>query len=216
MAYFSPVIGGSSLSQAFVCHTLERLRCDGFAKVITGALAPLEQIPFLTMGFTVDKRLQVLSHPLEDLGGPTDSTFALRAWRRLELDQVLAVDHHAFSAFWRFDQASLKEALNATPYRRLRVATGTEDRSRILGYALTGRGGRHGYLQRLAVEPEEQGRGIGRALVLDSLRWVKRWRGSKVMVNTQDDNAGAVRLYHGLGFRTEPTGLAVLSMSLRS
>ena len=79
---------------------------------------------------------------------------------------------------------------------------------------MTGRAGPRGYLQRLAVDPDAQRCGIGSALVADALRWLKRWGAREVLVNTQEDNGGAVALYEHLGFRREAEGLAVLQRPL--
>jgi ribosomal protein S18 acetylase RimI-like enzyme len=46
----------------------------------------------------------------------------------------------------------------------------------IVAYAISGRDGRNGYIQRLAVAPEHQHHGHGLTLVTDSLRWMARWR----------------------------------------
>jgi ribosomal protein S18 acetylase RimI-like enzyme len=46
--------------------------------------------------------------------------------------------------------------------------------------------------------------------VVDGLRWLRRWGAREVMVNTQEGNEAAVRLYRQLGFRLETDGLAVL------
>jgi ribosomal protein S18 acetylase RimI-like enzyme len=83
-----------------------------------------------------------------------------------------------------------------------------------VAYAVTGRAGPRGYLQRLAVDPPAQGVGVGAALVVDGLRWLRRWGAKEVMVNTQEGNAAAVRLYERLGFRLQADGLAVLRRSL--
>ncbi len=48
----------------------------------------------------------------------------------------------------------------------------------------------------------------------DALRWLRRWGGREVLVNTQEDNGGAVALYEHLGFRREAEGLAVLQRPL--
>jgi ribosomal protein S18 acetylase RimI-like enzyme len=69
-------------------------------------------------------------------------------------------------------------------------------------------------LQRLAVDPGHQRRGLGRALALDSLRWLKRRGVDRAMVNTQEHNDGALSLYQHLGFRLQPGGLAVLQITL--
>ena len=64
--------------------------------------------------------------------------------------------------------------------------------------------------------PSEQGAGLGRALVVDSLQWLRRRGGRLVMVNTQQTNTRALDLYRRLGFRTEPSELTVLTRELAS
>jgi ribosomal protein S18 acetylase RimI-like enzyme len=51
-------------------------------------------------------------------------------------------------------------------------------------------------------------------LVVDGLRWLKRWRVDQVVVNTQFENARALGLYERLGFRRQPLGLSVLSAGI--
>ena len=51
-----------------------------------------------------------------------------------------------------------------------------------------GRAGPRGYLQRLAVHPDHQRAGLGGALVVDGLRWLRRWGAKEVLVNTQEGN----------------------------
>jgi len=85
---------------------------------------------------------------------------------------------------------------------------------RVVGYCVTGRAGRRGYLQRLAVRPSQQGRGLGQALVADSLQWLKRRGVSSVVVNTQVENERALALYLAMGFRLQPSGLEVLGRAL--
>ena len=87
-------------------------------------------------------------------------------------------------------------------------------RPAIVGYAVTGRAGPRGYLQRLAVHPDHQRAGLGGALVVDGLRWLRRWGAKEVLVNTQEGNEPAVRLYEALGFELRPEGLAVLRLAL--
>jgi ribosomal-protein-alanine N-acetyltransferase len=84
----------------------------------------------------------------------------------------------------------------------------------VAGYAISGRAGHSAYLQRLAVEPSKQQRGIGRALTIDSLVWAKRHRCGGVLVNTHVDNDPALGLYRSLGFVEMGYRLAVLERSL--
>jgi ribosomal protein S18 acetylase RimI-like enzyme len=71
-----------------------------------------------------------------------------------------------------------------------------------------------GYLQRLAVDPDVEGKGIGRTLVLDGLRWVKENGAMQAVVNTQVENDRALSLYRSVGFQLLPSGLSVLGRSL--
>jgi ribosomal-protein-alanine N-acetyltransferase len=132
--------------------------------------------------------------------------------RRRDAGSVLAIDAAAFPSFWRLDQVGLDDALSATPSVRYRVAVDGDGAP--VGYAVTGRAGPRGYLQRLAVHPAAQGRGIGGALVIDALRWLRRWSAREALVNTQEDNGTALALYERLGFEREPEGLAVLRREL--
>lgn len=116
----------------------------------------------------------------------------------------------AFDGFWRFDARTLSEARRATPRSRYRVAV--VDGS-VGGYAVCGRAGPRGYLQRLAVDPSVHGRGVGSGLVLDALDWLHRAGAATVMVNTQETNERAFGLYCRLGFRPEADGLYVLGWS---
>lgn len=213
VAYLNPVPGAPLPSPEFVRRCLRTLADQGYLRVVTGALAPAEQASFRAAGFHPSEHLHLLSHDLRALpvAVPEQSPVVLRRASRTDRSNVLAIDGLAFDRFWRLDEAGLDEAMAATPHSRFRVAT-VDDR--VVGYAITGRAGRRGYLQRLAVAPSDQRRGIGAALVVDALRWLRRWRAERAMVNTQLDNARALALYERVGFRREPSGLAVLTVDL--
>ena len=209
VAYLAPMPDAPAPSTAFVRRCCEVLAERGFAKVVTGALAPAETAAFLNAGFEVAERLHLLGHDLRDLPAPPVDV-PLRRALAADRPAALAVDSLAFAAFWRLDPRGLDEAVKATPHARFRVV----DADGVLGYAVTGRSGRRGFLQRLAVRPDAQRRGYGRALVLDSLRWLRRWRVERAVVNTQLSNQAALDLYESLGFRRQPSGLSVLSVGL--
>ena len=124
-----------------------------------------------------------------------------------------AVDGAAFAPFWRLDGAGLTEALRAVPTTRFRVTPGRGGAP--VGYAISGRAGRQGYLQRLAVDPAHQGQGHGQVLVADALHWMRKPGVARAVVNTQLGNEAALALYGRLGFRLQPSGLAVLRRALR-
>jgi ribosomal protein S18 acetylase RimI-like enzyme len=171
-----------------------------------------DQLPFLQAGFEVHERLHLLVRSLDDL--PASAPVDLRRGHHADRPVVLEVDAAAFPPFWRLDAAGLADALAATPSARFRVAVDRKRPRPVVGYAVTGRAGPRGYLQRLAVQPDRQRSGIGGALVVDGLRWLRRWGAKEVLVNTQEGNEPAVRLYESLGFTLRPEGLAVLRLAL--
>jgi ribosomal protein S18 acetylase RimI-like enzyme len=208
--YLAPLTAPEHLSRAGLERARDRLAHRGYREVLTAALTETEQTLFHNAGFTVHERLHLLRHDLRDLPR-LEAPLRLRRARPWERRAVRGVDAAAFDEFWRLDGASLTEALQATPVVRFRVAV---DRNTIVGYAITGCAADTGYLQRLAVHPSYQGRGIAAALVTDALDWLRGCGATSASVNTQEANARALSLYERLGFvRVEP-GLAVLRCEL--
>ena len=212
MAFIVPLPEGTCLTEGFVRRCLGHLAGQGFQRVITGALSPEEQPGFLEAGFTVHERLQLLLLDTTAAPAPVPPGPRLHLagpWRRRGL---LEVDARAFAPFWRLDQTGLREALNATRKRRLRVALGPG--RQVSAYAICGAAGGRGFVQRLAVAPEAQHQGLGRRLLLDGVHWLRSVGVAVVAVNTQQDNHAALSLYRRAGFRDDPRGLAVLAFDL--
>lgn len=181
---------------------------QGYQRTITAALATEEHQAFVENGFEPLRHLTLLRRPLD--APIPKAQLRVRRWRRRRFNQVLDIDHDAFEPFWRFDETALREALAATPHRILRVDSTVNP----TGYALSGVARGSAYLQRLAVRPDAAGSGLGTALLLDALRWM-RWRGADVaFVNTQHDNHRALDLYRHHGFEAEPEGLTIFQRDL--
>lgn len=209
-AELSAVPAGVLVPPDLVALALDRARLRGYSHVVTPALPPGEWRAYLDVGFHVREELHLLAHDLLDLPArpPLGGASRLRRVHRRDRDRILAIDQAAFQPFWRLDADALEDAVRATPSVRFRVDRGGR------GYALTGRAGDRGYVQRLAVDPTAQGLGLGTALVLDGLWWLRRWRVREALVNTQTGNGRAVALYERLGFRLRREGLAVLERAL--
>ena len=208
VAELTTVPPGAIVTPAVVRAALDRCRAHGFTTAVTPALPTIEGRPFLDCGFELQERLHLLSHTLHGL--PDRPDHRLRRALKRDHDDVLLVDGLAFQPFWRLDQTALDDAIAATPSTRFRV----NRNGAILGYAICGRSGTRGYVQRLAVDPEVQGRGLGSGLLLDGLHWLKRWRCVEALVNTQISNERAVELYERHGFRRRTDGLAVFRRDL--
>ncbi len=210
VAQLAPVPGGPLPSVTTIRTIVRDLAEEGYEQAITVALAPAEQEPFRDAGFVLHERLHLLVHDMATVP-PRRSPKPRRA-RREDWPGITATDRAAFTEFWRLGRDGLLHAMAATPVRRLRVVdAGDAD---VVGYALTGRAGAAGYLQRLAVAPSHQGEGLGRALAVDGLHWLRRHHAERVLVNTQVTNERAYRLYLSLGFVPDPSGLAVLRLPL--
>ena len=213
-AYVAPLPDAPLPSADFVRRCLALLAERGFARVVTGALAPGEQRSFLQAGFGVAEELHVLSLRLGNVRPPEIADgVRLRRARREDRPAVLAVDNLSFPAFWRLDLVGIEDAIRATPRARFRVAEvdhGEDGPSVVSGYAICGRASFRGYVQRLAVKPDDRRRGVGSALLLDGLRWLQRWGAKEAVVNTQRDNTVALDLYQRHGFTRRDTGLRVL------
>ncbi len=125
---------------------------------------------------------------------PSDIT--IRAMTPRDLPQVVEVDNVAFEPLWRNSLPALTKA-----YEQSSHATVAGDASSLLGYQISTGGTFGAHLGRLAVRPQNQGRGIGAALVGELITHMQRSGGSKVTVNTQADNAASLALYSRLGFR---------------
>lgn len=187
---------------------LEKLRAAGVEQVLTNALAPGTALPLVDAGFAVRSRLHLLERSLDQ---PLTDTGSTERAGRGDRAAILDVDCQAFDEDWRFDDLALREAIRATPSTQLRVARLDDT---IAGYGLFGRAEGPGYVQRLAVAPHAQGRGVGRALLEDGLRWLSRRGSQRALVNTQADNERALRFYERAGFTRLPVGLCVLGRAL--
>jgi ribosomal protein S18 acetylase RimI-like enzyme len=212
VAYLSPAPGAPLPSASLVRRCLGELAGEGYQRVVTSALLPHEQETFVALGFVVEEQLLLLAHDLRVI--PDAPAVATRRAMDADRPRVLEVDTLSFPLFWQLDETGLEEALTATPRTRFRVAA--SDDGPPYAYAITGRAGRRGYLQRLAVHPDHRHAGVARALVVDGLRWLRRWRADRALVNTQEDNTAAASLYRDLGFRPEPVHLSVLTATLPS
>jgi ribosomal protein S18 acetylase RimI-like enzyme len=191
---------------------LDELRAAGYREVITNALAPGPSLPLVDCGFQIRGRLHLLAYDFATAAPASAAGSARRTRRSTAADRtaLLAIDAAAFEEFWRLDDLGLAQAARATPRSHLRVNCGVP----IAGYGLFGRADRTGYVQRLAIHPSSQGEGLGRALLVDGLRWMRARGARQAFVNTQADNNRALALYERAGFQRLPVGLCVLGRTL--
>ena len=194
---------------------VQRAAEEGRRAVRTSALFPGSADSALDVGFIPIDELVLLRRSLDDDTGEARGSGSGRIRRlgKRRLDDVARLDVAAFGPLWGHDRVTLSATRAATASSHSRSVTAD---GRLVGFAISGRTGRSGYLQRLAIDPTHQRRGFGRLLALDAMWWMTRLRCADVWVNTSVSNVAALRLYEGLGFERRPERLVVAELDLTS
>ena len=191
----------------------------GALAVRTGALFPNATASFLDAGFHVADTLTLLQRRLTDRPSASTPTLVrtggsirLRRLRPTMLVDAAEIDRRAFSSPWANDTAALGDIMTATPFHRSRSV---HVDGRMVAFSISGRAGRSGYVQRLAVDPSSRRRGFAQLLLDDAVRWMQRRDVSEAMVNTAADNHPALSLYESNSFEQQLGSLLILERSLR-
>ncbi|TDT18621.1 acetyltransferase (GNAT) family protein [Ilumatobacter fluminis] len=176
-----------------IAHAIRK----GARAIRTSAMFPGAADVVLADGFDVIDRLALLAFDLDtelpELRGEVQLG-RLRPWHLTPCSQI---DRESFGLLWGNSATSLRDIRHATPSSSSRVARSNDG---IIGFAISGAAGDHGYLQRLAVRPDARRRGAGHDLVVDALRWMQRRSADQALVNTGVTNDAALSLYRSLGF----------------
>ncbi|NPA30960.1 MAG: GNAT family N-acetyltransferase [Chloroflexi bacterium] len=154
---------------------------------------------FRQRGFQAETALRLLlwrAAPLPDAVTPPAGVRITRLASG-EVEAATAVDRAAFGPAWRLRREIVQRACAQA---RLALAARASSGD-LVGYALFTPSPQGAHLARLAVHPQWQGRGVGRALVAAGLLQLHAEDpGLWISVNTQSNNAPALRLYDRLGF----------------
>jgi ribosomal protein S18 acetylase RimI-like enzyme len=213
---------GSAVPMPQHFHVWSRtLAGHGFTSLRTGALSPRQADQAERAGLHCVQELALLelpsaAPPPASIAQPDRRTHRLR---RRQLAAIAQIDRAAFGIEWGLDASMLADVRSATPMYRARTVRARDGRARaghddagsneVVGFLISGRAGRTGYVQRLAVHPDAHRRGVATDLLLDSLQWMRRARVSRVFVNTHVDNVAALSLYRAHGFVELPERLRV-------
>lgn len=140
---------------------------------------------------------------------PSGARIVLRPAALGETESIAAMDASTFEPLWHFGAPEIVEMLV-----RGRVQVALLE-GKLAGYSalITGYG-REAHLARLAVHPSAQGAGIGRALLLDAIRYAQGEGYSAMALNTQASNERSQALYRSAGFKPTGVRLAVYTLVL--
>lgn len=202
MAHLRPLRGGGS---AFLSDCVEAIHGIADSRVLSPPLPRSAQQAWHEASFEPHADLALMRRDLDRIGSP-DHLVLLGD--ETDYDEALRIDAAAFPDFWRFDRHALLEAITATPSSVFHVVR--NDAGGLSGYAVSGVGNSIAYLQRVAVDPTDQGNGIGRSLIRTAALWARRQQARAIMLNTPVGNVPASCLYESEGYTTLPEPLAVL------
>ena len=126
----------------------------------------------------------------------TQSLAYIRQATYSDLSEIISVDHIAFHTTWQYSSFMLKIALQKAKYATVALINNS-----CVGYLLAIMNANVPFIARLAVSPEYQQHGVGRALVVNMLEYYKDAKYSVPEVVTQNDNYASTNLYQSLGFQ---------------
>lgn len=151
--------------------------------------------PLLQRGFTPFR--QLYAYDKFDYAVPTtgNQEVHLRRAEPHDIPTLLALEELCFEQIWRYDPATFTDILFTHPYFVV-----VELNGQVIGYQFNALDGEYGYLVRIAVHPNYNGQGIGARLMAEAIRFFKGARSTRIMLNTQEENTHAHRLYEWFGF----------------
>jgi ribosomal protein S18 acetylase RimI-like enzyme len=137
------------------------------------------------------------------------SSGIVRGMRSSDLSRVTEIDNAAFEEIWRYTYENL---VTAIAQAHLAIVLEIEDQ--VVAYLMASATAISAHIARLAVAPDWQGRGMGKALVHHAVTHLSEHGYARPTVNTQSDNHAALRLYRSLGFRNSGQTFPVFEKNL--
>jgi ribosomal-protein-alanine N-acetyltransferase len=124
-----------------------------------------------------------------------NSQVKLRPVETRDIPALLTLEEACFEDLWRYDALSFADIAATHPYFVVAELNGE-----VIGYQFNALDGEFGYLVRIAVHPSLSGQGIGVRLMNEAIEFFKKAHVLRIMLNSQDDNIRAHRLYEWFGF----------------
>lgn len=188
-----PWTAGAAL--ALLLPRLEGLLLQRHTRLLVyTAVEPWLVPTLLVRGFSISTR--VVSYQLDSLIAPDPApTLAQIGPAGPDLRPVVRIDRESFPLEWHYGQRIVDQAYRIAEHFRLARWEGEP-----VGYAYGTMHGDGGHLTRIAVLPEFRGRGIGGALLSDTIRGFAQKGAWWMTLNTQEENLPAQRIYQALGF----------------
>ena len=154
-------------------------------------------------GFDRVRELWLMRRPAREPLAPYDAA-RVRSYRPTDAAEVVRVNAAAFAHHpeqGSMDAAGLAERM-AEPWFDPAGLLVAADGDRLLGFHWTKQQSPTlGEVYVVAIDPAAQGRGLGKLLTLAGLHHLAEQGVAEVLLYVESDNAAAIALYSGLGFR---------------
>ncbi|HEY4036092.1 MAG TPA: GNAT family N-acetyltransferase [Ktedonobacteraceae bacterium] len=122
-----------------------------------------------------------------------------------DIPALLAIEKVCFEDLWRYDTTTFNDIATTHPYFVVAELNG-----QVVGYQFNTVDEESGYLVRIAVHPSVNHQGIGTRLMAEAIRFFQEVQVTRIMLNTQEDNNHAHRLYEWFDFiRLEQMGFVL-------
>ncbi len=119
-----------------------------------------------------------------------------------QFEGLLQLDHASFPWLW---WNSGDEFLEYASAPGVQIDVGRDESGRVIAYTGTTRFRTWGHLDRIAVAPDLQGRGLGKAALDWAVMTLARSGAKRVGLSTQARNTRSRQLYDSYGFRRSPS-----------
>lgn len=151
--------------------------------------------PLLERGFAPFRLLYAYDKLDYSVPAYGNQQVALRRAEERDIPTLLALEDLCFEQLWRYNAASFADMMRTHPYFVVADLAG-----QVVGYQFNALDGAYGYLVRIAVHPACSGQGIGVRLMAEAIRFFQNMHATRIMLNTQQENTHAHRLYEWFGF----------------
>jgi ribosomal-protein-alanine N-acetyltransferase len=149
----------------------------------------------LVRGFALHRLLYAYDKYDYSVPATGNPAVQLRPVEKRDIAALLAIEEACFEDFWRYDALSFEDIAATHPYFVVAELNGN-----VVGYQFNALEDDAGYLVRIAVHPSASGQGVGVRLMSEAITFFKQEHILRIMLNTQDDNVRAHRLYEWFGF----------------
>ncbi|WP_069803932.1 GNAT family N-acetyltransferase [Thermogemmatispora onikobensis] len=155
--------------------------------------------PLLRRGFELHALLY--AYDKFDYRVPTSGNqeITVRSVRSSDFEALCEIERLCFAPLWRYDAPAFADIAATHPYFVVAELAG-----QIVGYQFNTVDEGYGYLIRIAVHPAFNGQGIGARLMAEAISFFAGAHVRRIMLNTQEDNQRAHRLYEWFGFVRMP------------